>query len=77
LTAVKFPLSNSLISKNQKLTLFKQFDFFNERKEFLFGSADALTHSSGNASMDAKAKAFEEINYYNLTTIFVISEDIK
>ena len=57
LTAVKFPLSELLLSKNSKLALLKQLGFLYDKSNSAFGSAEVLTHSCGNAFINSEAMA--------------------
>jgi hypothetical protein len=54
--AVECPYYSLFLSKNPKLTAFKQLDFLNDKKSPPFGFADALTRSCGNALKNSETK---------------------
>lgn len=55
--SLKMYVCSKILHLILKLALLKQSGFPNGLMTSPFGSADALTHSSGNAFMDSEAKA--------------------
>jgi hypothetical protein len=58
------------LTKNAKLVSLKQLHFLNVKFYLPFGPADALTHSSGNASLYSEAKASVKLPRANRYYLF-------